>query len=113
MLNPMIFPSEPSHPSLDPREALLVPLLPEEEKKPEIVALKPRLANEKSVAEGDLSFSDGDLVANIQVQLGAMRAQEIRGLLRNAGERERQAFFEQLAMRIFPGATVGYRRRRT
>ena len=26
-------------------------------------------------------------------------------MLRNAGERERQAFFEQLAMRIFPGAT--------
>jgi hypothetical protein len=26
-------------------------------------------------------------------------------MLRNSGERERQAFFEQLAMRIFPGAT--------
>jgi hypothetical protein len=27
-------------------------------------------------------------------------------MLRNAGEHERQAFFEQLAMRIFPGATA-------
>ena len=75
-------------------------------KKPEIVALTARLANEKSVAEGDLSFHEGDLVANIQVQLGPVRAQEVRSTLRNAGERERQAFFEQLALRIFPGATA-------
>jgi hypothetical protein len=34
-----------------------------------------------------------------------VRAQEVRSVLRSAGERERQAFFEQLAMRIFPGAT--------
>jgi hypothetical protein len=93
-------------PTLDPRDALSIPLLAEEEKKPEIVALTTRPANEKSVAEGDLSFQDGDLVANIQVQLGAVRAQEVRSVLRNAGERERQAFFEQLALRIFPGATA-------
>ena len=63
------------------------------------------MAGEKSLAEADLSFSDGDLVASIHVQLGSMRAQEVRAMLRNSGERERQAFFEQLAMRIFPGAT--------
>ena len=91
-------------PSLDAREAHLIPLLPDEEKKTEIVALNPRLAGEKSVAEADLSFSEGDLVANIHVQLGSVRAQEVRNLLRSAGEREKQAFFEQLAMRIFPGA---------
>jgi tetratricopeptide (TPR) repeat protein len=91
-------------PSLDAREAHLIPLLPDEEKKTEIVALNPRLASEKSVAEADLSFPDGNLVATINVQLGSMRAQEVRNLLRNAGEREKQAFFEQLAMRIFPGA---------
>jgi hypothetical protein len=91
-------------PSLDAREAHLIPLLPDEEKKTEIVALNPRLAAEKSVAEADLSFSEGDLVANIHVQLGSVRAQEVRNLLRSAGEREKQAFFEQLAMRIFPGA---------
>jgi hypothetical protein len=93
-------------PSLDPRDALLVPLLAEDVRKPEIVALAARLANDKSVAEGDLSFREGDLVANIQVQLGSMRAQEVRSMLRNTSERERQAFFEQLAMRIFPGATT-------
>jgi hypothetical protein len=91
-------------PSLDAREAHLIPLLTGEEKKPEIVAVNPRLADEKSVAEADLSFSDGDLVAGIHVQLGSMRAQEVRNLLRSAGEREKQAFFEQVAMRIFPGA---------
>jgi hypothetical protein len=92
-------------PFLDTHDALLVPLLAEEEKRQEIVNLPGKLANEKSLAEGDLSFHDGDLVADIQVQLSPVRAQEIRSILRNAGEHERQAFFEQLAMRIFPGAT--------
>lgn len=91
-------------PSLGVRETHLIPLLPEEEKKPEIVALNPRLSGEKSIAEADLAFSDGDLLASIHVQLGSVRAQEVRNLLRSAGEREHQAFFEQLAMRIFPGA---------
>jgi len=93
-------------PFLDSRDALFVPLLAEEEKKPEIATLATRQANEKSLAEGDLSFHQGDLVADIQVQLGSMRAQEVRSMLRNAAEHERQAFFEQLAMRIFPGATA-------
>ncbi|MBZ5492015.1 MAG: hypothetical protein LAO76_13875 [Acidobacteriia bacterium] len=91
-------------PSLDAREAHLIPLLAGEEKKPEIVALNPRLADEKSMAEADLSFSNSDLLASIRVRLGSMRAQEVRNLLRSAGEPEKQAFFEQLAMRIFPGA---------
>jgi tetratricopeptide (TPR) repeat protein len=92
-------------PSLDTRDALFIPLLPEEEKRPAVISLQGKPATEKSVAEGDLSFHDGDLVADIQVQLGSVRAQEIRAILRGAGEHERQAFFEQLAMRIFPGAS--------
>jgi hypothetical protein len=93
-------------PSLDTHDALFIPLLPEEEKRPEVISLQGKPAMEKSMAEGDLSFHDGDLVADIQVQLGSVRAQEIRAMLRTAGEHERQAFFEQLAMRIFPGATA-------
>jgi hypothetical protein len=93
-------------PSLDAREAHFIPLLAEDEKKPETVSLISRLSDEKSIAEADLTFHDADLVANIEVQLGAVRAQEVRSMLRNSGERERQAFFEQLAMRIFPGATL-------
>ena len=88
------------------REAHLIPLHPEEEKKQEVVALNPRVADEKSLAEADLSFSEGDLVANIHVQLGSVRAQEVRSMLRSASEADRQAFFEQLAMRIFPGAAL-------
>jgi hypothetical protein len=93
-------------PTLDPREALLVPLLAEEIRKAEIVSLASRHTNEKSLAEGDLSFQDGDLVADIQIQLGPTRAQEVRSTLRNASELERQTFFEQLALRVFPGATA-------
>jgi tetratricopeptide (TPR) repeat protein len=91
-------------PSLDAREAHLIPLLPEEERKPGIVVLNPRVATEKSLAEADLSFSEGDLLASIHVQLGSVRAREVRSLLRSASEADRQTFFEQLAMRIFPGA---------
>jgi hypothetical protein len=93
-------------PWLDPRDAHLIPLLAEEEKKSGLVALAARTSSEKSVAEADLSFHEGDLVADVEVQLGSVRAQEVRIMLRNAGEKERQAFFEQLAMRIFPGATA-------
>ncbi|HSK43615.1 MAG TPA: DUF3857 domain-containing protein, partial [Candidatus Binatia bacterium] len=93
-------------PSLDAREVHLIPLLTEGEKKSEIVALNPRLAGEKSVAEAEVSFPDGNLVANLHVQLGSMRAQEIRNTLRSASEREHDLFFEQLAMRIFPDAAT-------
>lgn len=92
-------------PSLDTRDARFIHLLPPDEKKLEMVALSSRPATEKSIAEADLTFHETDLLANIGVQLGSARAQEVRSMLRNSGERERQAFFEQLAMRTFPGAT--------
>jgi hypothetical protein len=91
-------------PSLDTRDARFIRLLPQDEKKPEMVALSSRPATERSIAEADLTFQDTDLLADIEIQLGSARAQEVRSMLRNSGERERQAFFEQLAMRIFPGA---------
>jgi tetratricopeptide (TPR) repeat protein len=93
-------------PLLEPKDALFIPLLADDEKKPELVALMSHPTDDKSAAEGDLSFHEGDLVANIQVQLGSARGQAVRSTLRNAGEPERQSFFEQLAMRIFPGATA-------
>ena len=91
-------------PSLDARDARMVRLLAQDEKKPETVALSSRPGTERSIAEADLTFHETDLLADIEVQLGSARAQEVRSMLRNSGERERQAFFEQLAMRIFPGA---------
>jgi tetratricopeptide (TPR) repeat protein len=93
-------------PSFDTRDAHFIPRLAEDEKKPEVVTLAARFGTEKSTAEADLSFHDADLVANIDVHLGSVRAQEVRSMLRSAGERERQVFFEQLAMRILPGATA-------
>jgi hypothetical protein len=92
-------------PSLDTRDARFIHLLPPDEKKLETVALSSHPATEKSIAEADLTFHETDLLANIEVHLGSARAQEVRSMLRNSGERERQAFFEQLAMRTFPGAT--------
>jgi hypothetical protein len=91
-------------PALETREALFVPLTSGDEKKPPITALAVKFADEKSVAEGELSLNHDELVAEVDIHLGAARAQEIRSLLRSAGQHERQAFFEQLAMRIFPGA---------
>ena len=96
-------------PSLDAREAHLIPLLAAEEKKPEIVALNPRLAGEKSVAEADLSFSDGNLVATINVQLGSMRAQEVRNIFRSAGEREKQGIFRTAGDANLSGSGFCYR----
>ena len=93
-------------PALESREARFVPSLGEDEKKPEIVALHVSFAGEKSVAAGELSLQNDDLVAELDIRLGPTRAQEIRSLLRSASPRERQAFFEQLAMRIFPGASA-------
>jgi Domain of Unknown Function with PDB structure (DUF3857)/Domain of Unknown Function with PDB structure (DUF3858) len=91
-------------PTLDTREALFVPLISADEKRPQMAALAGKLTGEKSVVEGELSFNRDDLVAELDIRLGSGRAQEIRNLLRSAAPRERQAFFEQLAMRIFPGA---------
>ncbi|HET9836950.1 MAG TPA: DUF3857 domain-containing protein [Candidatus Angelobacter sp.] len=93
-------------PALEIHEALFVPLTADDEKKSETVALHVSFAEEKSVAEGELSLQSDDLVAELDIRLGPARAQEIRSLLRSATPRERQAFFEQLAIRIFPGASA-------
>lgn len=93
-------------PWMDTREALFVPLLAEDEKKPALVAVTTAYAREKSIAKAELSFRQEDLLASMEIRLGASRAQEVRGLLRSAGQRELQAFLEQLALRIFPGATM-------
>jgi hypothetical protein len=92
-------------PYLDLHDALLVSFQPDEDKRQEIMSSAGTISSEESAAEGNLTFHDNDLVADIQVRLGSTRAQEVRSLLRNAGDHDRQAFFEQLAMRIFPGAT--------
>src|SRR5207302_8684297 len=55
-------------PSLDTRDARFIRLLPQDEKKPETVALSSRPASEKSIAEADVTFHETDVLANIEVQ---------------------------------------------
>jgi hypothetical protein len=93
-------------PTLETREALFVPLFDEDERKPALAVLPSGYAQEKSVARAELTLHQGDLQATLQIRLGTARAQEVRSLLRGIGEHEAQAFFEQLAMRLFPGATT-------
>ncbi len=93
-------------PVVERKDALLVPLTVEEESGTQRVAITPRPVQEKSVAEGNLVLQeDGSLAAHLSIRLGVARAQQVRATLQAANSTDRQAFFEQLAIRIFPGAT--------
>jgi hypothetical protein len=91
-------------PVIEARDALSVPLAAADLKKPEVTDLAVKHITEKTVAEAQIYFAQNDLTAELHIRLGDARAQEIRNLLRNPSEG--QPFFEQLAMRIFPGATA-------
>jgi len=96
---------------LDSKGALLIPLNPPNAglnaTPPEVVPLFTPAADEQSTGEGDLFLDNGgNLSASIHVRLGATRAQEARTALRSADERGTQIYFEQLAARLFPGATT-------
>lgn len=89
---------------LDPAKALRVPL--RNDREPAYVSLAPDATREKSVAEADLLLGeDHDLLVDLHVRLGITRGRQVRNVLRAADQRERQIFFDQLAIRIFPGAT--------
>lgn len=93
--------------TLDREDALLVSLnaQAEDEGRQLHVSLTRDSADEKSLAEGDLLLeSNGNLSVKLHVRLGLTRSQQVRAILHNANQHERQAFFEQLAMRIFPEA---------
>ncbi|HKD15986.1 MAG TPA: DUF3857 domain-containing protein [Candidatus Angelobacter sp.] len=90
---------------LDTADALLVPLSPEADSNLR-VSLMRSIADEKSIGEANLFLDEnGSLSADLRIRLGASRGQQVRSLLESASERERQIFFDQLAIRIFPGAT--------
>lgn len=98
-------------PVLDREDAVLIPLPANaaessDEGRPLHVALSLRPIQEKSTAEGNLALqSDGSLAARLLVRLGAARGQQVRAALHAANVADRQLFFEQLALLIFPGAT--------
>jgi tetratricopeptide (TPR) repeat protein len=85
--------------------ALRVPLQAGNRKQ-EYVALKPQAEDEKSAAEAELFLDEsGNLAVDLHIILGTTRGQQVRGVLQTANQRDRQMFFDQLAVRIFPGAT--------
>lgn len=99
-------------PDLDLQGALLIPLNPSNTRgssdfSSQIVPLDTRPIDEQSAGVGDLFLdSSGNLTATIHVRLGVSRAQAVRTALRTAEERAQQSYFEQLAARLFPGATA-------
>ena len=86
-------------------KAVRVPLRANDQQ-PTYVSLMSDMADEKSMAEADLLLGeDHDLSVDLHVRLGITRGRQVRNVLRAADQRERQIFFDQLAIRIFPGAT--------
>jgi tetratricopeptide (TPR) repeat protein len=94
-------------PTIERRDALLILLetASVELAQNPIVSLPDTSATEQSVAEGDVSLDDaGGLEARISIRMGATRAAQMRSILAGIEPGQRQHFFEQLALRIFPGA---------
>ncbi|MFB3813780.1 MAG: DUF3857 domain-containing protein [Terriglobales bacterium] len=87
-------------------DALAVPLDEPATAKAEIVSVPASAGDEHSVADGDITIDDsGNLTAKLTITMGAARSAEMRNILRGIAPGERGRFFEQLAMRIFPGAS--------
>src|ERR1043165_3694027 len=62
---------------------------------------------EESVATGDITVkANGDLTARVVIHMGSWRAMQMRAVLSGIDIGQRPHFFEQLAGRIFPGATA-------
>lgn len=92
-------------PGVDTGKALRLSVRTESQKQ-DYVALKPQAENEKSAAEAELFLDESrNLTVDLHIRLGATRGQQVRGVLQAANQRDRQMFFDQLAVRIFPGAT--------
>ena len=88
---------------LAPDEALLVSLSRPEAA--QFVSLNAAAADEQSVAQGDVNFdAEGNLSATVTIRMGSARGAQMRGILGGIAPDERRHFFEQLALRIFPGA---------
>ena len=92
-------------PELAPGEALEVPL-----RRPRgndaLIALRVPLDREENVADADLRLEpSGDAEIRLAIRMGSFRSAQTRASLRFLRPEERQQFFEQVAQRIFPGAT--------
>lgn len=92
-------------PSLDRSQSLLVPL-DSTDSPVAFLKLQPIEGEHLSIAEGDITFDQtGTFTARVTITMGAWRATQMRNTLRTIPRDERRHFFEQLAMRLFPGAS--------
>jgi cellulose synthase operon protein C len=94
-------------PSLERRDALLVPVLRDNVEKAAagpLVSL-PTTVDEQSVADADVTLeSDGSLRADVTIRMGAWRGAQMRTILGGIEPQQRARFYQQLAQRIFAGA---------
>ena len=68
--------------------------------------LGPPLREERSTAEADVRIEpDGTLKASVAIRMSPWRAAQMRSVLRGLTAAERPKFFQELAIRLFPGAT--------
>jgi hypothetical protein len=85
-------------------EALYVPL--NDEHTGPMASVPGSFLGEESVATGDITInSAGDLAARVVIHMASWRAMQMREVLAGIAPAERPHFFEQLATRIFPGAS--------
>jgi hypothetical protein len=70
-----------------------------------LVALRPSAAREENFADADIRLdAGGNAEARLDIRMGSYRAAQMRAQLRGLRSAERDQFFEQIALRIFPGA---------
>ena len=87
-------------------QALEVPLRRPRKAEP-LIALSLPLDREENVATADLELDhDGNAAVRMEIRLGSHRGAQMRETLRGMGSAQRQQLFEQVAARIFPGATA-------
>jgi hypothetical protein len=85
-------------------DGLYVPVA--DEQSAPLASIPQSTATEESVATGDITINaSGDLAARIVIHMGASRATQMRSVLAGVEPSQRPHFFEQLAARIFPGAS--------
>jgi hypothetical protein len=95
-------------PALSHDDAIAVPLQDAVAQAGKImVALPASAGDETSVADGDITFdAEGNLTARLTIRMGASRGSQMRSILQGVQPSGRGRFFEQLALRIFPGVAA-------
>ncbi len=90
-------------PAVNGEPALVIALHPDA-RQPRTVIVKSQ-GDERSTADGDLTLqNDGSLRASLRIQFGSWRSSQMRSTLRQLSPEQFQAFYEELAGRLLPGA---------